>query len=64
MTTPIITAFGEWNTTANATVSTTINVYNFSRQLNLILPYFISLLLAVPFILIGRIALHTMAYRQ
>ena len=51
-------AFGEWNTTSNATVYTEINVYSFSRPLNLILPYFIILLLAIPFIIIGGIALH------
>lgn len=59
MTTSIMTAFGIWNTTANATVSTTINVYSFSRPLNLILPYFITLLLAIPFICVGGIALHS-----
>lgn len=53
-----MTSFGVWNTTSIATISTTINVYSFSRPLNLILPYFISLLLAVPFILIGGMALH------
>lgn len=51
-------SFGTWNTTANATTLHTINVYSFSRPLNLILPYFISLLLAIPFILLGGIALH------
>lgn len=50
--------FGEWNTTTNTTTSTTIDVYSFSRLLNLIVPYLASLLLAVPFILIRGIALH------
>jgi hypothetical protein len=51
-------AFGNWNMTTNATISDTINVYSFSRPLNLILPYFVTLLLAIPFILVGGAALH------
>ena len=58
MTTSIMTAYGEWTTTSNATISKASNVFSFSRPLNLILPYLISLLLALPFILIGGIALH------
>jgi hypothetical protein len=57
MTVSMMLAYGEWNTTVNATQSTLINVYSFSRPLNLILPYFISLGLALPFIIVGGLAL-------
>jgi hypothetical protein len=50
-------AFGTWNTTANATRFETVNVYDFSSPLNLILPYFLSLTLAIPFLLLGGVAL-------
>lgn len=50
-------AYGEWNTTANATKLTTINIYSFSQPLNLILPYFLTLLVSLPFILVGGWAL-------
>ncbi|KAG0651198.1 hypothetical protein D0Z07_2001 [Hyphodiscus hymeniophilus] len=58
LTLSMMMAFGTWQTTANATILHTVNVYSFSRPLNLILPYFISLLLTIPFILIGGLALH------
>lgn len=57
MTTSIMMAYGLWNTTSNATILTTVNVYSFSRPLNLILPYFVTLLAAIPFILLGTFAL-------
>ncbi|TVY44929.1 hypothetical protein LSUB1_G000574 [Lachnellula subtilissima] len=57
MTTSIMVAYGMWPTTANATISTPINVYSFSRPLMLLIPYFLSLALAVPFILMGVLAL-------
>jgi hypothetical protein len=57
MTVSIMTAFALWNTTANATVSAPLNIYSFSRPLNIILPYFLSLLFAVPFIVLGALAL-------
>ena len=50
-------AYGQWTTTANATRSVATNIYSFSQPLNLILPYFISLGIALPFVLIGMIAL-------
>ena len=50
-------AYGTWNTTSNASMLTPINVYSFSRPLNLIIPYFVSLIVAIPFILLGGIAL-------
>jgi hypothetical protein len=36
----------------------TINVYSLSRPLNLIIPYFISLIVTIPFLLLGGFALH------
>lgn len=53
-----ITAYGFWNTTVNATIDNFINVYRFSRPLNLIVPYSASLLLALPFIVLGLWALY------
>lgn len=49
--------YGLWNTTANATFLTATNVYSFSQPLNLIIPYFLSLFLAVPFLAVGMLAL-------
>lgn len=57
MTVSMMEAYGQWNTTVNATQSTLINVYRFSQPLNLILPYFISVALALPFIIVGGLAL-------
>jgi hypothetical protein len=48
---------GLWNTTANASISSAINVYDFSQPLMLILPYFITLAVSIPFILLGGLAL-------
>ncbi|TVY80729.1 hypothetical protein LSUE1_G003442 [Lachnellula suecica] len=57
ITTSVMTAYGNWKTNANATQSTTINIYSFSQPLNLILPYFISLAVGLPFMLLGTLAL-------
>lgn len=57
MTTSIATVYGRWNTSANVTVLSVVNVYSFSRPLNLIIPYFLTLLLSLPFIILGGIAL-------
>jgi hypothetical protein len=46
-----------WNATVNATISTNRNVYSFSRPLNLILPYALSLLASLPFLVIGYLSL-------
>ena len=59
MTTSLMVAYGIWNTSANATIVTNTNVYSFSQPLNLLLPYFISLGLAMPFIILGGFALLT-----
>lgn len=53
----MMTAFNTWNTSANATIETTINIYEFSSPLNLYLPYSVSLLVALPFLCLGLWAL-------
>ncbi|CZS95332.1 uncharacterized protein RCO7_05773 [Rhynchosporium graminicola] len=53
----IMSAFGRWPTTANATTIHTLTVYSFSEPLNLIIPYFLTLLVSVPFIVMGFLAL-------
>ncbi|CZT09487.1 uncharacterized protein RAG0_14244 [Rhynchosporium agropyri] len=53
----IMTAYGRWNTTVNATTFHTLTVYSFSEPLNLIVPYFLTLLVSVPFIVMGFLAL-------
>lgn len=57
VTTSAMLAYGRWNTTTNATVLETINVYTFSQPLNLVLPYFITLFISIPFIILGSYAL-------
>jgi hypothetical protein len=46
-----------WNATVNATTATNRNIYSFSRPLNLILPYALSLLASLPFLIIGYLSL-------
>lgn len=57
LTVSMMSAFGTWTTLTNSTRYNTVNVYDFSSPLNLILPYFASLALAVPFIVLGLWAL-------
>jgi len=45
--------YGLSATTVNATNYTIINVYDFSQPLNLVLPYFITPLVALPFVVVG-----------
>jgi hypothetical protein len=49
--------FNIWNTTANTTTSTYHIIYIFSRPLNLILPYSLTLLLALLFLVLGTVSL-------
>jgi hypothetical protein len=49
----MLTAYGRWNESVNATGSTATNVYSFSQPLNLIIPYFLSLFVAVPSLVLG-----------
>lgn len=46
-----------WNQTVTANVTTSRNIYSFSRPINLILPYTLSLVLSIPFLVIGYISL-------
>jgi hypothetical protein len=46
-----------WNTTVNATTATNRNVYSFSRPLNLVVPYALSLLASLPFLIVGYLLL-------
>jgi hypothetical protein len=46
-----------WNATVDATVATNRNVYSFSRPINLVLPYALSLLASLPFLFIGYFSL-------
>jgi hypothetical protein len=52
-----MTAYGRWNENVNVTVSTATNVCSFSQPLNLIIPYFLNLFVAVPFLVLGCWAL-------
>lgn len=54
----LIPNFGWWNTTDTVvTITEAVNIYQFSRPLNLIIPYFLTLLLAIPILAIGVFAL-------
>ncbi|KAJ6439250.1 hypothetical protein O9K51_08662 [Purpureocillium lavendulum] len=58
VTTTAITGLGYWNVDVNVSEHKLVTVYAFSRPLNLILPYSISLLCSLPFIIIGFAAMH------
>ncbi|TGO16217.1 hypothetical protein BPAE_0512g00010 [Botrytis paeoniae] len=49
----MISEIGWWSTLANVTQWESINTFQFSKPLNLILPYFISLFLAIPILVLG-----------
>jgi len=57
LTVSMMESFGTWSTAANATVYKTINVYNFSQPLSLLIPYFLTLALSIPFLILGGVAL-------
>jgi hypothetical protein len=46
-----------WNTTVNATISTTRQIYVFSRPSNLVYPYALTLILTLPFLILGMVSL-------
>ncbi|KAB8304250.1 hypothetical protein EYC80_003666 [Monilinia laxa] len=50
-------SYSFWSTTANTSIHTTQNIYKFTQPLNLIIPYFLSLFLSLPFIFLGLWAL-------
>jgi hypothetical protein len=53
----VMMAYNQWSAQVNATVVDSVNVYSFSQPLVLILPYFISLAVALPFMILGFTAL-------
>ncbi|KAF2668702.1 hypothetical protein BT63DRAFT_456342 [Microthyrium microscopicum] len=48
----------QWKTNVLANVTTTINIYSFGKGMNLLLPYFLALAVAVPFLILGTISLY------
>jgi hypothetical protein len=48
-----------WNTTVNATMTTHRNTYSFSQPLILILPYSLSLLISLPFLILGYLSMRS-----
>ena len=53
----VMTAFGLWNTTTNATITQSINIYKFSKPPNLLVPYFLCLAVTLPSLVLGMIVL-------
>jgi hypothetical protein len=54
----VMTNYELWNQSTNATVENVLNVYSFSRPLNLYIPYGVGLLLSLVFIGMGSLALY------
>lgn len=54
----LMNSFNSWKTEVNTTTSTFRNVYSFSNRLNLLLPYYLSLIVALPLLVIGGVCLH------
>ena len=52
-----IFAMPNWNTTTKITTLTANNFYSFSHRKNLFVPYGVSLLLTLPFLVLGMLAL-------
>ncbi|KAF7960778.1 hypothetical protein EAE96_000451 [Botrytis aclada] len=50
-------SYSLWSTPTNTSIPTLHNIYFFSQPLNLLLPYFLSLLLSLPFLILGLWAL-------
>ncbi|KAI9648250.1 hypothetical protein NHQ30_002882 [Ciborinia camelliae] len=50
-------SYSLWSIPTNTSIHTTQNIYNFSQPLNLLLPYFLSLALSLPFLSLGLWAL-------
>ncbi|KAE8448782.1 hypothetical protein EG329_008784 [Mollisiaceae sp. DMI_Dod_QoI] len=55
----LMNSFGLWTTEVNTTTSTFRNVYSFSDKLNLLLPYYLSLIISLPLLAIGGACLHS-----
>ena len=54
----VIVDFGWWKTSVDATQWKPINIYTFSKPGNLYIPYFLSLVLSIPILILGAFALH------
>ena len=54
----LMNTFPLWSTEVNATQTTFRNVYSFSNKLNLILPYYVSLAVALPLLVLGGLSLY------
>jgi hypothetical protein len=48
-----------YNTTTNATVSQSVNVYSFSRPCNILFTYIFLLIIAIPFLILGGVSLYS-----
>jgi hypothetical protein len=58
MTMSAMQAYGSWSTGVSATKDTAVNVYSFSASLNLIISYFLTLVLSISFIILGGLVLY------
>lgn len=52
-----MSAYNLWHTNTDATIRTTYNIFTLSKPLNLLLPYSLTLELAIPFSVVGVWAL-------
>lgn len=50
-------AFDRWHTTTNATQSSEYNIFSFSSRRRLIIPYVASLVLSLPYLVLGLMAM-------
>jgi len=50
--------FKYWNTKTNVTMNNSIDVFSFSRPLSLLLPYYISLAVVLPVLILGAFTFH------
>jgi hypothetical protein len=51
-------ALQQWNTVVLVEIEETANVYSFAARKNLIIPYFLSLGVAIPFLILGGISMY------
>jgi hypothetical protein len=54
----VMYGFGQWNTTVAANVTEITTVYVFKVRRNLIVPYFLTLFVAILFLILGIISMH------
>jgi hypothetical protein len=55
----LISTLNIYNTTTNAMVLASVNVYSFSRPSNLVVPYFLLLVIAIPCLVLGGVSLYS-----